>query len=76
MSTRLMVFMLLLVGCSLRTSTKPPPPPTLPEITYVAPCDPKAVAGLTKETVDALRNRDLILRRHIEQLERQIQSTQ
>jgi hypothetical protein len=30
------------------------------------------VAGLTKDAVDALRQRDTLLRRHIERLERQV----
>jgi len=68
----LAVFGLVLSGCSLGTRSQPPPAPALPEVTYVARCDPKAVAGLTQDAVDALRNRDLILRRHIQRLEQQV----
>ena len=69
----LVVLGLMLTGCSLGTrSQPPPPPPALPEVTYVTPCDTKAVAGLTQEAVDALRTRDLLLRRHIQYLEQQI----
>jgi hypothetical protein len=60
-------------GCSFGTRAQPPPPaPVLPEIAYVAACDPKAVAGLTQDAVEALRERDLILRRHIQRLEQQV----
>jgi hypothetical protein len=45
----------------------------LPEVRYVAPCDAKAVAGLTPEAIETLRKRDLLLRQHIERLEQQIQ---
>jgi hypothetical protein len=48
----------------------------LPEVAYVTPCDPKAVAGLTQEAVDALRNRDMLLRRHIQALEQQLRGAQ
>jgi hypothetical protein len=68
--------LMIFSGCSFGTAAPPPPPPALPEIAYVAPCDPKAVAGLTKEAVEALRSRDLLLRRHIQKLERQIQGVQ
>jgi hypothetical protein len=68
----LVVFAFVLSGCSLNTRVQPPPAPALPEVAYVAPCDPKAVAGLTQEAVDALRNRDLLLRRHIQRLEQQL----
>jgi hypothetical protein len=68
---------LIISGCSLgTTTTQPPPAPILPEITYVAPDDPTAVAGLTQEAVEALRNRDLLLRRHIQRLEQQIRGGQ
>jgi hypothetical protein len=45
----------------------------LPEVRYVTPYDPKAVAGLTQEAIEVLRKRDLLLRQHIERLEQQIQ---
>jgi hypothetical protein len=48
----------------------------LPEVRYVPPGDSKAVAGLTQEAVEALRKRDLLLRQHIERLERQLQGQQ
>ncbi len=65
----LAVLGLILSGCSLGARVQPPPAPVLPEVIYVAPSDPKAVAGLTQEAVEALRERDLILRRHIQRLE-------
>ena len=67
------VLLLLLAGCSLGTAIPPPPRPALPEVRYVAPCDAKAVAGLTPEAIETLRKRDLLLRQHIERLEQQIQ---
>ena len=67
------VLLLLLAGCSLGTAIPPPPQPALPEVRYVAPCDAKAVAGLTQEAIETLRKRDLLLRQHIERLEQQIQ---
>lgn len=65
---------LIVSSCSLGTrgQTPPPPLPALPEVSYVAACDPKAVAGLTQEAVETLRTRDLILRRHIQRLEQQV----
>jgi hypothetical protein len=71
MRVGLVVLSLLPFGCSFGTIAPPPRPP-LPEIAYVAPCDTKAVVGLTPEAVEALRNRDLILRHHIELLEQQL----
>jgi hypothetical protein len=68
-----LVLLLLLAGCSQGTAMPPPPRPALPEVRYVAPGDPKAVAGLTQEAIEALRKRDLLLRQHIERLEQQIQ---
>jgi len=70
------VLLMVLSGCSFGTAAPPPPSPALPEVAYVAPCDPKAVAGLTREAVEALRNRDLLLQHHIQKLERQIQGVQ
>lgn len=70
------VLLVVISGCSFGTTAPPLPHPALPEITYVAPCDPKAVAGLTKEAVEALRNRDLLLQRHIQKLEQQIRGVQ
>jgi hypothetical protein len=67
------VLLLLLAGCSLGTAIPPPPRPVLPEVRYVAPCDAKAVAGLTQEAIETLRKRDLLLQQHIERLEQQIQ---
>ena len=67
------VLLLLLAGCSLGTAIPPPSRPALPEVRYVAPCDAKAVAGLTQEAIETLRKRDLLLRQHIERLEQQIQ---
>ena len=72
----LIVLFVLLSGCAFGTKVQPTPPPILPEIAYVPPCDPKAVAGLTNEAVEAIRNRDLLLRRHIQALERQIRGPQ
>jgi hypothetical protein len=66
------VLLMFLSGCTLGAKARLPPPPTLPEVTYVPPCDPKAVAGLTHEAIDALRNRDMLLRQHIETLEQQL----
>jgi hypothetical protein len=45
----------------------------LPEVRYVPPCDPKAVAGLTQEAIEVLRKRDLLLQQQIERLEQQLQ---
>ncbi|MGE0821268.1 MAG: hypothetical protein AB7G75_17330 [Candidatus Binatia bacterium] len=70
---RVAVLGIIVSGCSFgATRGQPPPAPVLPEIAYVAPCDPQAVAGLTQDAVDALRNRDLLLRRHIQRLEQQL----
>jgi hypothetical protein len=74
MNVGLLVFVLFLPGCAwLVTAAPPPPRPSLPEVRYVDPHDPKAVAGLTAEAVEALRKRDMLLQRHLEALERQIQ---
>jgi hypothetical protein len=74
MNVGLLVLVFLLPGCAWWATAAPPPPrPTLPEVRYVEPSDPKAVAGLTNEAVEALRKRDLLLQKHIERLERQIQ---
>ena len=63
-----------LPGCAWSMAASPPPPrPSLPEVRYVDPQDPKAVAGLTAEAVEALRKRDLLLQKHLEALERRIQ---
>ena len=62
-----------LSGCALGTAPAPPARPTLPEIRHVPACDPQAVAGLTKEAVEALRQRDRMWRQHVEQLEQQLQ---
>ena len=70
------VLFALFSGCTFGAKVQPPPQPTLPEVTYVPPCDPKAVAGLTTEAVEALRNRDILLRRHIQALEEQIRGPQ
>ena len=72
----LIVLFLLLSGCTFGTKVQPLPSPILPEIAYVPPCDSKAVAGLTNEAVEALRNRDILLRRHIQALEQQIRDPQ
>lgn len=68
----LVVLGVVLSGCSLSSRVPPSPTPALPEVSYVAPCDSKAVAGLTQDAVEALRNRDLLLRRHIQRLEQQL----
>jgi hypothetical protein len=68
----MMLLVVLLSSCTFGAKAQLPPPPTLPEVAYVQPCDPKAVAGLTTEAVEALRNRDILLRRHIQTLEQQI----
>ena len=73
MKAGLLVLLMLLSGCSLGMSAPTPPRPVLPEVRYVPPCDTKAVAGLTQETIEVLRKRDLLLRQHIERLEQQIQ---
>lgn len=72
MRVGLAVLLLIVSGCALATSA-PPARPTLPEVTYVAPCDAQAVVGLTQEAVEALRRRDQLLRHHIELLEQQAQ---
>ena len=68
----LVMLSLFMSGCSLGAVALPQRP-TLPEVAYVAPCDAQAVVGLTPEAVEILRNRDLLLRRHIELLEQQMQ---
>ena len=74
MKVGLLVLVLFLPGCAGWMLAAPPPPrPALPEVRYVDPQDPKAVAGLTAEAVEALRKRDLLLQQHLERLERQIQ---
>jgi len=74
MNVGLLWFMLFLPGCTYLTTVAPPPPrPSLPEVRYVSPQDPRAVAGLTAEAVEALRKRDQLLQKHLETLERQIQ---
>jgi hypothetical protein len=73
MKVVVLVLLMLLSGCSLGTAASPPPRPALPEVRYVTPCDPKAVAGLTQEAIEVLRKRDLLLRQHIERLEQRIQ---
>jgi hypothetical protein len=70
----LVMLSLFLSGCSFGAGTLPQRP-ALPEVAYVAPCDAQAVVGLTPEAVETLRNRDLLLRRHIELLEQQLQGT-
>jgi hypothetical protein len=73
MKVGLLGLLVLLPGCAWWATAAPPPSrPALPEIRYVEPCDPKAVAGLTNEGVEALRKRDILLQRHIEKLERQL----
>jgi len=72
----LVVFGLVLSSCSFGIKAQPPPAPALPEVSYVAPCDPKAVAGLTQDAVEALRDRDLLLRRHIQLLEQHVRGGQ
>ena len=37
--------------------------------------DPQAVAGLTADAIEALRKRDLLLQKHIERLEWQLQNS-
>lgn len=62
----LIVFGLIFSACSFGTRVQPPlSAPVLPEVSYIPPRDPKAVAGLTQDAVETLRDRDLILRRHI-----------
>lgn len=74
MNVGLLLLVSLLPGCAWWVTAAPlPSRPTLPEVRYVEPSDPKAVAGLTNDAVEALRKRDLLLQRHIERLERQIQ---
>jgi hypothetical protein len=75
MKVGLVVLLLVFSGCSLQQGT-PPPRPNFPEVRHVAPCDPKAVAGLTQDAVEALRSRDVMWRQHVERLERQIQGLQ
>ncbi|MBI3302931.1 MAG: hypothetical protein HYZ72_12770 [Deltaproteobacteria bacterium] len=72
MKVGLLVVLVVLSGCALEAVALPPRP-ALPEVRYVDPCDPKAVAGLTSEAFEALRNRDLLWQRHVERLERQLQ---
>lgn len=72
MKTGLAGMLIVLSGC-VTGPAAPPPRPALPAIRYVAPCDDQAVAGLTQESVEALRNRDVMWQRHVEQLERQLQ---
>ena len=72
----MIVLFALLAGCTLGAKAQLPPPPTVPEAAYVQPCAPQAVAGLTDEAVEALRNRDILLRRHIQTLEQHIRGPQ
>lgn len=74
MNVGLLTLVLFLPGCAgwVTAAAPPPPRPSLPEVRYVDPHDPKVVAGLTAEAVEALRQRDMLLQRHIEALERQI----
>jgi hypothetical protein len=74
MNVGLLALLFLLPGCAWWVTAAPiPSRPTLPEVRYVSPNDPKAVAGLTQDAVEALRKRDLLLQKHIERLERQLQ---
>ncbi len=62
-------------GCAWRVTTTPlPARPILPEVRYVPPSDPQAVAGLTADAIEALRKRDLLLQKHIERLEWQLRN--
>jgi len=73
----LVVLGLVFSACSFGTRVQPPPPaPALPEVSYVPPCHAKAVAGLTQDAVEILRDRDLILRRHIQLLEQYVRGSQ
>lgn len=65
--------LLLLFSSCAPTFAPPPPRPVLPEVRYVNPDDPHAVAGLTAEAIEALRQRDLLWQQHVERLERHIQ---
>jgi hypothetical protein len=78
MNVGLLVLMVWLPGCAwwAAAAAPLPPRPALPEVRYVEPCDPKAVAGLTNDAVEALRRRDILLQRHIERLEQQLQGRQ
>jgi len=71
MKVGVLVLLALGSGCAMGAGA-PPPRPVLPEVRYVPPCDPQAVAGLTQDAVETLRKRDLLLRQHIERLEQQI----
>ena len=75
MNVVVLALVLLLPGCAWwATATPLPVRPTLPEVRYVPPSDPQAVAGLTADAVEALRKRDLLLQKHIERLEWQLQN--
>jgi hypothetical protein len=75
MNAVVLALVLLLPGCAWWATAAPPPPrPTLPEVRYVPPSDPQAVAGLTADAIEALRKRDLLLQKHIERLEWQLQN--
>lgn len=72
MKAGLVVLGLMLSGCAVG-GVALPSRPALPTVRYVAPCDPQAVAGLTQDAVEALRNRDLLWQQHVERLERQME---
>lgn len=76
MKVGLLALLIVLSGCSLWAGVPLPPRPALPEVRYVDPCDPQAVAGLTAEAVEALRKRDLLWQRQVEVLEQQLRGQQ
>ena len=61
MNAVVLALVVLLPGCAWWIAPAPlPARPILPEVRYVAPADPKAVAGLTEEAVEALLPRQAV----------------
>jgi hypothetical protein len=63
---------LSLSACSARRQVALPPPPALPEVRFVPPCDPSATIGLTEASQRALVARDRALLGYIERLQQMI----
>src|SRR5262245_57101005 len=65
---RLAICLIAAAGLCSCAASKPvplPPPPSLPEVRFVPPCDPTATIGLTESNQRALIARDQALRAYI-----------